>query len=227
MMVDRLDLLGYDVRLFDNRADLPVPVVTAVAVRRDGGLGTLCFAAGSSLDPEDAVRAALCEIASYVPGFAGRVQDHLSEVRAMQDNFYLVHELKQHALLYGVPEMAHHADHLLRSGAAPRSMQDLYGGWEAERPRTGDLLDDLHVVVEALRSRGMDVLVADQTSPEEAGAGLRTVATIVPGLVPIDFGWTMQRVLAMRRLRTAPRDAGWRPDEVPESDVVRAPHPFP
>src|SRR5690606_26898833 len=45
-MLDRVNLLGYDVHLYDTRADLPVPVVTAVAVRRDDGLGKLCFAAG-------------------------------------------------------------------------------------------------------------------------------------------------------------------------------------
>ena len=65
-------------RLFDNRIDLPMPVVTGVAVRRDGGLGTLCSRAGAGLDPEDAVRAALCEIASYVPDFDQRTRPRRS-----------------------------------------------------------------------------------------------------------------------------------------------------
>lgn len=50
-MRQRAGLLGYDVHAFDNRVDLPVPVVTALAVRRDGGPGTLAFAAGAALDP--------------------------------------------------------------------------------------------------------------------------------------------------------------------------------
>lgn len=229
MMVDRLRLVGYDVRLFDNRIDFPVPTVTAVAVRRDGGLGTLCFAAGSSLDPEDAVRAALCEIASYVPSFPERVAENLDLVRAMQDNLYLVRELKHHALLFGVPEMAHHADFLLDppGGAVKRSMEDTYRDWERCRPRTDDLRDDLDFLIRAIADRGMDVIVADQTSAEERPVGLSTVATIVPGLVPIDFGWTMQRVLTMRRLRTVFQEVGWRADELGEDDLNMVPHPFP
>jgi ribosomal protein S12 methylthiotransferase accessory factor len=75
--------------------------------------------------------------------------------------------------------------------------------------------------------RGHDVLVADQTSPEQRAVGLTTVSTIVPGLIPIDFGWTMQRALSMRRLRVAPVNAGWRDTELTAEDLNMHPHPFP
>lgn len=227
LMIDRLSLLGYQVRLFDNRIDLPFPCVTGVAVRHDGGNGTLCFAAGAAFDPEDAISGALCEIASYVPGFSDRVDSNIDLIRAMQQDYTQVKELKHHALLFGVPEMAHHADFLLRSGRAPRSMTDLYGEWEAARPRSNDLTDDLRSIVNALVSRGFDVITADQTSPEQRAVGLTTVATIVPGLIPIDFGWTMQRALSARRLRTAPVSAGWRSTELDVSELNLHPHPFP
>lgn len=227
MMIDRLSLMGYDVRMFDNRIDMPVPCVTGVAVRRDDGLGTLSFAAGAGLDPEDAIRAALCEIASYVPSFPERVAEHIDLVRSMQEDYLVVQELKHHALLYGVPEMAQHADFLLKQDRAPQPVTTLYAEWERMRPRTGDLTDDLRTVVESITTRGYDVLVADQTSPEQRAVGLTTVSTIVPGLIPIDFGWTMQRALTMRRLRTAPVAAGWRDTELSASDLNMHPHPFP
>src|SRR5262249_18513369 len=66
-MRDRLALLGLDTHLFDLRIDLPMPTVMAVTVRRDGGRGRLCFAAGAGMDPDQAAHAALCETASYVP----------------------------------------------------------------------------------------------------------------------------------------------------------------
>ncbi len=53
------------------------------------------------------------------------------------------------------------------------------------------------------------------------------MATIVPGLVPIDFGWTMQRALTMRRLRTVFQEVGWRDDELGTADLNMIPHPFP
>ncbi|MEU6942845.1 TOMM precursor leader peptide-binding protein, partial [Streptomyces rubiginosohelvolus] len=49
-MLDRAALHGYDVHAFDTRMDLAVPVVTALAVRRDGGHGTLSFSAAAGFD---------------------------------------------------------------------------------------------------------------------------------------------------------------------------------
>ena len=69
--------------------------------------------------------------------------------------------------------------------------------------------------------------MVDQTTPEQARLGLRTVCTIVPGLLPIDFGWSRQRALTMPRLRTAWRRAGRRPDDLGEDEIRRVPHPFP
>lgn len=63
-MVDRLEMYGYEARFFDTRITFPVPVVTGVAVRPDGGPGRMCFGAGAGLDPESALAGALCEIAT-------------------------------------------------------------------------------------------------------------------------------------------------------------------
>ncbi len=225
-MIHRMDLIGYQVRLFDARIDLPIPVVAGVAVRKDGGLGTLCFAAGSSPDPEDAVRAALCEIASYVPSFDQRTQDSLESVRESMTDYRKITELKHHALLFGLPEMAHHADFLL-ADPQPKSMSELYGQWEKTRPRHHDLRDDVRDLVNLLTSAGHDVIAVDQTSPEQLDVGLRTACVIVPGLIPIDFGWQRQRVLYMPRLRQAFQRAGWRDTELDTSEINFVPHPFP
>ncbi|GAA1403916.1 TOMM precursor leader peptide-binding protein [Catellatospora coxensis] len=225
-MIDRMRLVGYDVRLFDTRIDLQMPVVTGVAVRRDGGLGRLCFAAGSSPDPEDAVRAALCEIASYVPNFDHRVEDALEDTRASVTDYRKITELKHHALLFGLPEMAHHADFLL-ADPQPKPIGEIYAGWERDRPRNADLRDDVRYGVDLLAAAGHDVIVVDQTSPEQRQLGLRTACVIVPGLIPIDFGWQRQRVLHMPRLRTAFRRAGWRDTDLAISEINFVPHPFP
>ncbi|MBM0274983.1 TOMM precursor leader peptide-binding protein [Micromonospora tarensis] len=200
-MRERINLFGYDVRLFDLRMDLPVPVVMAVAVRRDGGIGNLCFAAGSSLDPEDAVRAALCETASYVPGFTQRVTATLDEVRPMATNYERLTELRHHALLYGLPEMAEHAAFLFADPPL-RGMAELYDDWLAERPVNHDLTDDLRYVVDQVAALGTDVLVVDQTCPEQRLCGVHTSAVVAPGLLPIDFGWARQRALHHPRLAT-------------------------
>jgi ribosomal protein S12 methylthiotransferase accessory factor len=230
-MADRVEQLGYRVRLFDMRVDTPVPVVMALAERRDGRPGTLCFSAGASLDPEDAVRAALCEAASYVPGFEERVSAELGHVRRMVADHNEVTELAHHALLYGLPEVADRADFLFRDPPLC-SMDELYSGWLATRGEITDLAEDARLLVRLVTENvGSDVLVVDQTCPEQSAVGLTTLAVVAPGLVPIDFGWRRQRVLTSERLRAFL--AGELPQVWPRSDGFGAtglhpyPHPFP
>ncbi|GAB3143095.1 hypothetical protein GCM10027290_18910 [Micromonospora sonneratiae] len=225
-MLDRVDRLGYDVRLFDTRVDLPVPVVTAVAVRRDGGLGQLCFAAGASFDPDDAVRAALCETASYVPGFDERVMANEPAVRAMVTDYDRVLELSHHALLYGLPEMTRFADFLFDDPPL-RSMSELYDDWLAIRPAGTDLLADVEYLAGLLADLGGDVLAVDQTCPEQSLAGVHTMAMVAPALVPIDFGWQRQRVLYSERLAAFIARGQHGPDQLGATGLNPHPHPFP
>ncbi|MFE5094770.1 TOMM precursor leader peptide-binding protein [Streptomyces sp. NPDC056638] len=225
-MTDRAALHGYDVHAFDTRMDLAVPVVTALAVRRDGGYGTLSFAAAAGFDPEVTVESALSEVLTYIPHLPGQVAERHGELVAMAQDFTLVRHLKDHAQLYGLPAMTEHAKEYL-DPVAVHPLADTFAEWEPQRPRTGDLLDDLNLLRDQLTAAGHDVIAVDQTTPEQRRMGLHTVATLVPGFLPLDFGWTRQRALLMPRLRTALRAAGRRSDDLPESVVKCVPHPFP
>ncbi|MEE1926723.1 TOMM precursor leader peptide-binding protein [Streptomyces sp. TRM 70351] len=227
VMVERAALQGYDVHVLDNRIDLAVPVATAVAVRRDGGPGTLSFAAAASLDPRKAVEGALSEVLTYLPHLPRQTRERRGELEAMADDFSKVRHLKDHAQLYGLPRMAEHARDYLEPAAA-HSFADVYRDWEdGGRPRTGDLRDDVLAVRDALVGAGHDVIAVDQTTPEQERMGLRTVSTLVPGLLPIDFGWNRQRALLLPRLRTALRRGGHRATDLTDAEIRRVPHPFP
>ncbi|MFF2654562.1 TOMM precursor leader peptide-binding protein [Streptomyces sp. NPDC058045] len=225
-MAARAAFHGYDVRVFDNRVDLPLPVVTGLAVRRDDGPGTLAFAAGASFDPETAVESAVSEILTYIPHLPGQVAERTTELHAMAGDFDLVKRLPDHAALFGLPTMARHtATYLTPARTAPHT--ELFADWQRQRPRTGDLLDDLLFLRDALVDAGCDVIAVDQTTPEQHRMGLRTVATLAPGLLPIDFGWLRQRALHLPRLRTAPHRAGLTPAPLTDADLRLVPHPFP
>ncbi|MFI0719384.1 TOMM precursor leader peptide-binding protein [Streptomyces sp. NPDC021224] len=225
-MTDRAALCGYDVHAFDNRIDLAVPVVTGLAVRRDGGPGTYAFAAGAAFDPETAIEAAVSEILTYLPHLPRQVAERPAELDAMADDFGLVRRLPDHAALFGLPRMGEYVRGYLDPPAV-RTPGELYADWERGRPRGRDLRDDVRLLTAELAAAGCDVIVVDQTAPEQRAMGLRTVCTIAPGLLPIDFGWARQRALTMPRLLTAQRRAGLRADDLPEAAVRRVPHPFP
>ncbi|WP_239313939.1 TOMM precursor leader peptide-binding protein [Plantactinospora mayteni] len=224
-MVDRLAMYGYQARFFDTRISFTIPIVTGVAVRRDGGLGTLCFGGGASLDPEAALAAALCEIATDAVKVRLRAGADEARLRPMLDDYDLVRGLHDHPLLYGLPPMARHAAFLL--DPRPDGPAPLRERFATVSPPAADLLDDLRRCVDEIGAAGFDVIVVDQTMPEERDLGLHTVKVIVPGLVPIDFGWQRQRAPLLPRTRTALRAAGLRDRDLRPEELNNAPHPFP
>ncbi|HEY3481042.1 MAG TPA: TOMM precursor leader peptide-binding protein [Streptomyces sp.] len=223
-MIDRLAMYGYRARFFDTRVTFPIPVVTAVAERVDGGLGRLCFGAGAGLDPEAALAAGLCEIATDAVNLRRRTARDETRLRAMAADFGRVQVLHDHPLLYGLPEMARHADFLLR-GDRPRIPLEAVAA--AGLAPAGDLRDDVAHCVTAVAAAGFDVVVIDQTMPEQRDLGFHTAGVIVPGLLPIDFGWSRQRAPHMPRTRTALREAGLHDRDLGADDLNPAPHPFP
>ncbi|MEU2134660.1 TOMM precursor leader peptide-binding protein [Streptomyces sp. NPDC018352] len=221
--IDRMAALGYDVRLFDLRLDLPIPVVLCVAQLRTPGPGNLCMSAGVAPEPEDAALAAVREVASYLPGFAERVVSEERELYPLVTDYTALTELDQHGALYGLPEMAQHAP-FPGPRTSSRSLRETFADWSP--PRHDDLRDQLLHYVDLVRTVARDVVVVDQTCPEQRSAQLSTAAVIAPGLVPIDFGWSHQRVLHTERLRTAAWRAGKRPEPLREEEIHRHPHPF-
>lgn len=226
-MVDRLAMYGYRARFFDTRISFPVPVVTAVAERIDGGPGLLCFGAGASLDPEDALAGGLCEIATDSVNLRRRTAREERRLRRMAADFDEVRVLHDHPLLYGLPEMGRYTDFLLRGRDDGERVPLASLAPDRPRPRPADLRADVEAVVAAVTARGFDVVVVDQSAPEQRELGLSTVKVLVPGLIPIDFGWSRQRGPWLPRTRTALREAGLREADLTPDDCNPAPHPFP
>ncbi len=225
-ILDRIDRLGYDIYLLDTRLDVSPPSVVAVAVLRQDGPGKLVLAAGASLDPENAIRAALFEVAAYIPAFPTRMAKDMDALQEMTRDYGKITHLEHHALVYALPEMAPKA-YFLFQNANLSSVADLYANWLEQRPHSHNLLDDLQYCIDEVLRLGMDVIVVEQTCPEQARAGIKTASVIVPGLLPIDFGWGHERVFDLPRLRTAPRAAGYLEKDFDPAMSNRDPHPFP
>lgn len=220
--LSRAALLGFTIRLFDNRIDLSVPVVTAVAERVTGSPeGEVVFAAAASFDPSEACSAALDEVMTYIAQRSSVSETRTSQIASMADDFTQVTDLRDHADLYSSPKMRKYLAGYLGGGPG-RPFSDVYETWNATRPVTSDIRDDIAHIVDKLAERGISVSYVEQTTPEQASLGLACVAVIAPGLVPIDFGWSHQRVLTMPRLASA-----FEGTEMKPCQLRMAPHPFP
>jgi ribosomal protein S12 methylthiotransferase accessory factor len=230
LMIDRISMYGYDIRLFDARIEFPIPVVVVVAQRRDGGMGRLIFGSGASFDPEAAIASGLYEVASAIPEFADYTKLRAEEITTRADEFDKVSSLSDHAALFGLPEMARYAAHLLGDDGRPAelpSVDAVFRDWQRDRPRILDLLDDLKFCIQSVVKAGFDFIVVDQTSPEQAEIPIRTASVVIPGILPIDFGWSRQRALHMMRTRTVLHRVGLRNSDLEASELNWVPHPFP
>jgi len=224
--LEGIEKLGYELHLFDTRYDIRIPSILAVAKRKEPGLANLLVAAGAGLNPEDAIRGALCELTCYVPDTLLRIESKLAQIQAMVQDFSKVTALEHHSLLFTAPEMASYVDFLYQNPTSC-SIEEAYRDWQVFWPRHQDLRDDLMACIGMMMQLGMDVIVVDQTSNEQARSGLKTVCVLVPGLLPIDFGWKKERVFGLPRLRTVPRTAGHREDDFEPDMQNIVPHPFP
>lgn len=223
LLIDRLALHGYRARLFDARISFGIPVVVGVAERFDGGEGRMCVGAGASLDPEDAIRGALIEIATDAPHLPMRTRLNRDRLSPMVTDFTKVTGLHDHPLLYGIPEMREHAAFLLGERTT-RPVAEAYRGLV---PPADDLRADVARCVGELAAAGFDTVVVDQTLELQRRLGVHTASVLVPGLLPIDFGWTRQRCLLLPRLRQAPHAAGFTDHDLTPAELNLAPHPFP
>lgn len=215
-LIDRLAATGHQVRLFDTRIDLPVPVVTAVAVATGGAAPALCFAAAAGLDPDSAVAGAVGELAALVPAVRERALAQRGRIDAMLRDHGLVESAADHATLFADPAAARYAGFLLGDR---REAPGAPSPWP--RSSNMDLLDDLHACVRAVMETGSDVIVVDLTTVEQRQLGLRSARVIAPGLVPLDFG-PRQRAPGRTRIGTALRHAAAPPSEGPH----HVPHPL-
>ena len=207
---------GYRVFLLRATADIDVPVVWALAVRPDGGLGASYSTAGCHPDPAVAVRAALWELSQLVSGGIGW---DVEEIRPLVADPWQVRTIAQHWRRYAFPELLPVVERVL--GGELTGLADAFPGWprrfvDAAR---GDVTGALAELAGRFAAAGLaEILLVDQSGPEQAALGLHVVKCVVPGIVPMCFGHAHQRVTGLPRLA-----AGLGRTDEPPYD----PHPFP
>ncbi|MEU9100238.1 TOMM precursor leader peptide-binding protein [Streptomyces sp. NPDC048361] len=157
--------LGREVWVLDLTADLGIPVMAALSRIADvepGQRQDIMFGFGAHFDPAIALRRALTELNQMMPHV---VAPDGSVSRAAAE------DPDVHAWLR-TATVEDHA-YLLPADGAPTGP-----GTHPYTPND-DLHDDIEAVVGLLRSKGMELLVLDQTRPD---VGLPVVKVVVPGL---------------------------------------------
>jgi oxazoline/thiazoline synthase len=189
--------LGREVWALDLTSDFGIPVFAALSRRTDKAAQDIVFGFGAHLDPRIALRRSLTELNQLLPAAVDARDD--GGGYALTD-----------------PELLHwwrgatmeNQPYLRPAQTAASCLADF------SFPTSTDLRDDLTAVTRAVRERGLDLLVLDQTRPD---VGLPVVKVLVPGLRSF---WAR---FAPGRLYDVPVALGRLPEPVARADLNPVP----
>jgi ribosomal protein S12 methylthiotransferase accessory factor len=163
VVADRFERSGRELWALDLTSDLGIPVVAALSRRKNEPRERILFGFGAHLDHQTALLRAVSELCQcLMRAAAGGADD---EGRDFADEDF--RRWWAGATLAGHPYLA--AD----PGRPHRRSSELAGA------ASNDLLDDILWCRGIVESRGMEVIVLDQTRPD---IGLSVVRVVVPGL---------------------------------------------
>lgn len=219
MLLQRMRLSGQDVRFFDATVGLPIPTVIAVSESPDGAT---CVGAGSHLDPARALRSALVEVASDFQVIRSHLERRRPDLERMIDDFSLVRKMEDHADMF-----SHHKARPFLSQWLDQPNAEYVPLDSLRRHAHGghSVSTDLALALSYVYEAGLEAVTVPTPTNLSRRLGTACWRVIIPGLIPIDFGWAHQRALHMRRLsESVTRD---RPESQPDFRPYLVPHPFP
>lgn len=180
-------------RFFLSTMEHGIPSIFACAVSNQL-VGPQVFAgAGAHLDLAKAISGAVYELTAKVVALRSRYETVRPMALEMLRDASLVRTIDHHPAVNCLPEARGHFSFLLDSGEKVPL--------PAHIPRaTNDLRQVLASMVNQFGTKGLEVIVVDQTLPEIERVGLNCVKVLIPGLLPMTFGHHNRRTEHLPRL---------------------------
>ncbi len=224
LMLERLRVVGgYDLYFYNATMENGIPSVWTLAKsRKQAGMNLIC-AGGAHPDPIRAVKSSLHEVAAMTLTLDDKCEASREEYLRMLEDPYLVVKMEDHSMLYGLPEAEDRLHFLLAEDRPLRTFAEEY----PPMPSHVDLRDDLQELLQAFRRLEVDVIVVDQTTPEIGRNGLHCVKVLIPGMLPMTFGYHLTRLEGLSRVLTVPAELGYVRQPLTYDQLNPHPHPFP
>jgi ribosomal protein S12 methylthiotransferase accessory factor len=223
-MIHRFEeLTGYELFLHNITMENRIPSVWVTAKNRRADGANLVCAAGSNLDPVRAVKSALHELTGTLQSLDERYEANRSECLEMYRDPFRVRHMEDHSLLYSLPQAGERLSFLLDGRGRWQSFAEAFPRWETH----ADLAEDLKDVIAVFRRLQLDVIVVDQTAPELTQNGLHCVKVLIPGMLPMTFGYHLTRLEGLNRVLRVPCELGYAKKPLKRSQLNPHPHPFP
>ncbi|MCS7461478.1 TOMM precursor leader peptide-binding protein [Paenibacillus doosanensis] len=224
LMVDRLRAVaGFDVLLFNATMENGIPSIWAVAKnRKPTGVNLIC-AAGAHPDPVKAAKGAVHELSGMMLTLDHKFEANREDYVRMLHDPSLVRGMEDHSMLYSLPEAEPRLHFLLEENRPMRAFSQQFG----PTPKHPDLTDDLKAMIGKFLRLHLDVIVVDQSTPELRRNGLHCVKVLMPGMLPMTFGYHFTRLTGLERALRVPAELGYTKRPLRPEELNAHPHPFP
>nr|WP_306220277.1 TOMM precursor leader peptide-binding protein [Cohnella sp. WQ 127256] len=224
LMLDRLqEVAGYDISLFNTTMENGIPSIWAIAQnKRKTGANLIC-AGGAHLDPVQAAKSALIEVAGNMTFLNEMLKVNREEITRMLVDPFLVRRMEDHSLLYSLSESEDRLRFLLKQNRPLRTFEEEFQPKAAH----ADLTEDLKELLQKFSQLNLNIIVIDQTTPETLRHGLHCVKVLIPGMVPMSFGHHLVRLTGLDRILNVPMKLGYKKSLLTLEELNPHPHPFP
>ncbi|MFD0678312.1 MULTISPECIES: TOMM precursor leader peptide-binding protein [unclassified Paenibacillus] len=224
LMVSRLQTVaGFELHLYNATMENGIPSVWALAKNtKPKGVNLIC-AAGAHPDPVRAAKSAIHELSGMMLTLDEKFEANRERYVQMFHDPSLVLEMEDHSMLYSLPQAEERLKFLLEENRPLRTFQEEFD----RTPTHSDLTDDLKDVLLMFRQLNLDVIVVDQTTPELKRNELYCVKVLIPGMLPMTFGYHLTRVTELERVLKVPALLGYVKQPLLLEQLNPHPHPFP
>jgi ribosomal protein S12 methylthiotransferase accessory factor len=216
-LVERYERTGGKVTMFDITTDTGVPTVLSVVRHKSAEQPAMVVAASTSLDPEEAARKSLEELA-HTRRYSQQINLKLPRLVVDAPNHENVTGQISHLNFWCDHENAHYAGFLFAS----KKRLDFE---QLPNLATGNARRDLNGIARAIEATGHRVLLVDVTTADVREVGFAVLRAVVPGYHPLALGFAY-RARGGRRLYEVPQKMGYK-GITPEAGENPIPHPYP
>jgi ribosomal protein S12 methylthiotransferase accessory factor len=215
-LIKRFTRTGSAVSVLNITMEHGIPTILSVLQAKSPESPALVFAASADLDPDRALRKCLEELA-HTRRHAQNLTSSLPPL-VPDRHFQNINSLDRHLRMYCNHDNSWLSEFVF---ASQREVDFQAIG----RLATGTPEKDLQILVDRLTSLDYRVFLADITTADIDGIGLKVVRAIIPGFHPLFMGHRF-RALGGSRLWEIPQKLGYEGID-PESGDNAAPHPYP
>jgi ribosomal protein S12 methylthiotransferase accessory factor len=227
-LTEQIRAKGYEPWVFNTTREFGIPTVWAMAVsscQKPERLNTVS-AAGCHINPEQALFTALAEVSGMIDYGQAAYSVEREKALTLLTHSEQVEKMHDHMLLYALPEAFDRLQFLFEQAEPAVEISEAFPDYYTRTP-TDNLTQDLQQCIDSILAQDLDVLVFDQTTQEQQHWGVNTVRVLIPGILPMMFGYQYRRITGCKRLERALGLQG----EVSSTDLNKHinpwPHPFP